>query len=286
MGRVSIWAAVLAVVIVSCTNETSFTTTTTEATTTTTGGASPPPSGTFNINGHDLYLSCLGAGEPTFVLDHGEGQGLGGLGVLADALASRGTVCSYDRANVGQSGPAPTPRTAEDLASDLEALLSAAGVDGPYLLVGHSAGGMFVQMYARTHPEGLIGVVAMNPVPPFGPWSEQGFAVMTPEEQAGERAYYGGQNGESLDYETSSSQIAESPSPPDIPFVILISGLAQCGSPDDICGRTTPVVTTIMQDLAGSWPDGTVIGIDAGHEIFLDDLDGVLEVIDSILASS
>ena len=84
------------------------------------------------------------------------------------------------------------PRAASEIVADLNALLSAASVPGPYVLVGHSAGGMFVQMYARTFPENVAGVIAMNPVPPFAEWREQGFLEMTKQERAGEIAYYEG----------------------------------------------------------------------------------------------
>ena len=153
------------------------------------------------------------------------------MSALKQHLADRGTACSYDRANTGQSGSAPTPRTAAEIVADLNALLSAASIPGPYVLVGHSAGGMFVQMYARTFPQDVAGVLAMNAVPPFAEWEEQGFPEMTKQERAGEIAYYEGQNGESFDYRVSSEQIDEAPAPPDVPFEMLISTIAQCAEP-------------------------------------------------------
>jgi pimeloyl-ACP methyl ester carboxylesterase len=84
------------------------------------------------------------------------------------ALSRDTRVCLYDRAGMGQSDPQATPLTtpptAADAVTDLHALLAAAGVPGPYVLVGHSAGGAFVQLYARTHPEEVAGVVALNAV--------------------------------------------------------------------------------------------------------------------------
>ena len=203
---------------------------------------------------------------------------------LKQALAERGTACSYDRANQGRSGSAPVPRTASEIVADLNTLLSAASVPGPYVLMGHSAGGMFVQMYARTFPENVAGVIAMNPVPPFAEWREQGFPEMTKQEREGEMAYYEGENGESFDYRASSEQIAEAPAPPNVPFEMLLSTIAQCDSPDDICGRTYPAYEAIMETVSQEWPDGGFSQVESGHEIYVGDLEAVLAIVDRVLA--
>jgi pimeloyl-ACP methyl ester carboxylesterase len=240
--------------------------------------------GRFEANRHDLFIDCIGQGSPTFVLEAGEGVPSDAMSGLKQALAERGIVCSYDRANRGRSGVAPTPRTAAEIVADLNALLSAASVPSPYVLVGHSAGGMFVQLYARTFPESVAGVIAMNAVPPFSEWREQGFPAMTEQERALEIAYYEGENGESFDYRGSSEQIADAPAPPGVPFEILISTIAQCESPDDICGRTYRAYESIMDALSQEWPDGGFSQVESGHEIYLDDLEAVLAVVDDLLA--
>jgi pimeloyl-ACP methyl ester carboxylesterase len=240
--------------------------------------------GTFEASGRELFIDCIGQGSPTFVLEAGEGGSSDAMSGLKQALAERGTACSYDRANTGRSGSAPTPRTAAEIAADLNALLSAASVPGPYVLVGHSAGGMFVQMYARTFPENVAGVVAMNPVPPFAEWRAHGFPEMTKQERASEIAYYEGENGESFDYRLSSEQIAQASGPPDVPFEMLISTIAQCGSPDDVCGRTYPAYEAIMEAVSQEWPDGGFSQVESGHEIYLGDLEAVVAVVDDVLA--
>ena len=83
-------------------------------------------------------------------------------------------VCSYDRANQAKSGSATTPRTADHRVQDLHGLLAAAKVPGQYLLVGHSARGLLVQAFAAAYPGEVAGVVALNPVPPWGQWSTRG----------------------------------------------------------------------------------------------------------------
>jgi pimeloyl-ACP methyl ester carboxylesterase len=241
-------------------------------------------SGTFEANGRELFIDCTGQGSPTFVLEAGEGVPSAAMSSLKQALAERGTACSYDRANQGPSESAPTPRTAAEIVADLNELLSAASIPGPYVLVGHSAGGMFVQMYARTFPEDVVGVIAMNPVPPFAEWREQGFSEMSRQERASEIAYYEGENGESIDYRVSSEQVAEAPAPPDVPFEMLLSTIAQCESPDDICGRTYPAYEAIMEVLSQEWSDSRFSQVESGHEIYLGDLEAVLATVDRVLA--
>ena len=202
---------------------------------------------------------------------------------IRSAYSADVRVCSYDRANTGNSGSAPTPRTADDIAADLHGLLEAAEVPGPYVLVGHSAGGMLVQAYARTYSDEVAGVVAMNPVPPWGPWSTKGFRKMTPQERQEETHYYRGANNESFDYLASSEQLANLPLPKKIPFHLLISTVAQCESPDDICARTYPAYESIMRDLSREWPEGRFTQTRAGHEIYLSNLTAVRAALDDVL---
>jgi len=75
---------------------------------------------------------------------------------------------------------------------DLHALLASAQVPGPYLLLGYSAGGMLVQHYARTYPDQLAGVVAINPVPSAHPWLDEVSKIFTAQEMASEESYYKG----------------------------------------------------------------------------------------------
>jgi pimeloyl-ACP methyl ester carboxylesterase len=238
--------------------------------------------GAFNVDGHDLFLSCTGNGEPTMILEAGEASPSDAMDAVRVAYDSDLRVCSYDRANQGNSGSAPTPRTANHLIKDLHGLLAAAKVPGQYLLVGHSAGGILVQAYAAAYPGEVAGVVALNPVPPWGQWSTRGFSKMTSEERRGETDYYAGQNGESLNYRDISEKIEGLGAPSGIPFHVLISTTSQCDTPDDICSRTYPAYETIMKELAGQWTDGRYSQVDAPHEIYTANLATVRDVIDDV----
>jgi pimeloyl-ACP methyl ester carboxylesterase len=240
-------------------------------------------SGSIDVGGRSLQLTCSGEGSPTIVLESGEGQPGDAMDAVRTAYDADHLVCSYDRANVGASDPAPTPRKAKDMADDLHRLLHEAGVPGDYVLVGHSAGGLLVQAYARAYPDEVAGVVALNPVPPWDQWSTLGLREMTPRERTDERAYYAGENGESLDYRDISAAVAGSPAPQGVPFHVLISTIAQCESPHDVCTRTYPAYEKIMRSVSRQWPGGKFDEVKAGHDIQDDNLPAVQAAVDDVL---
>jgi pimeloyl-ACP methyl ester carboxylesterase len=126
-------------------------------------------------DGRRLALVCWGAGSPTVLLETGGNniEQWSGSGVVRQ-LANRARVCTYDRAGTGASDPAPNERRdAEDVVSDLKALLIAADVDGPYVLLGRSFGGMIVTHYAEVLPEGVVGVIVFDTPAPSATFTEQ-----------------------------------------------------------------------------------------------------------------
>ncbi len=240
---------------------------------------SPEPSarggslgGTFTVDGRDVLLDCAGEGDTTMVLEVGEGAPYQALSGIGDAYESHMRVCSYQRVS-----------TDRDIASDLHGLLEVAQVPGPYLLVGHSAGGLLVQAYAAAYPDETAGVVAINPVPPWQAWSTLGFKAMTRHERQGETDYYAGANGESLDYRDVSQFMDESPVPRDVPLGLLISTVAQCDSPQDICGRTYPAYEQITKGIARRWGEGRFSQVEAPHDIPTAD---VRSAIDDVISRS
>jgi alpha/beta hydrolase fold len=122
-----------------------------------------------------LALVCWGEGSPTVLLETGGAniEEWSRSGVVRH-LADRTRVCTYDRAGTGTSDPPPYERRdADDVVSDLKALLVAADVDGPFVLVGRSFGGMIVTHYAETLPEDVVGVVILDTPAPSATFTEQ-----------------------------------------------------------------------------------------------------------------
>jgi pimeloyl-ACP methyl ester carboxylesterase len=124
------------------------------------------PGQLVDVGGHRLYLHCTGSGSPTVVLESGAGESSAYWGWIAPAVARDTRVCVYDRAGRGFSDPARSPQDGVGIATDLHTLLDRAHVAAPYVLVGHSSGGPYVQIFAARYPDEVAGVVLLDGQPP------------------------------------------------------------------------------------------------------------------------
>jgi pimeloyl-ACP methyl ester carboxylesterase len=246
--------------------------------------AGSPIRGRSEVGDQRLAIDCLGSGGPTIVFEAGQGQGGASMVALQQELARDHMACTYDRAR--GPGPAGAVPTAADVVADLHALLAAAAVPGPYVLVGQSVGAVFVQLYARTYPDDVAGVVAINPVPPAEPWLDRALPLMTEPERADEEAYYRGEVDDGFDFYTSFAQLDAAPPPPDVPFELLLSTVAQCERPDDVCSRTYPVYEAVMREVVDEWPQGHLTQVTAGHEPWVDAFDETIAVIRRVLPAT
>jgi pimeloyl-ACP methyl ester carboxylesterase len=125
----------------------------------------PPPGQLIDVGGYRLHLHCKSQGHPTVVMDYG----LGGISPLwyqvQSQVAKFTSVCVYDRAGYGWSEPSPHPRTSLIMVQELHTLLKKGGIAGPYLLVGHSLGGLNMRLFASQYPSEVVGVVLVDAVP-------------------------------------------------------------------------------------------------------------------------
>jgi pimeloyl-ACP methyl ester carboxylesterase len=105
--------------------------------------------------------------RPTIVLEHGAFGCASDWAVVQERLAAKGLASiAYDRAGLGHSEPGPKPRDGKAIVSDLAALLRKLDEPGPFVLAGHSMGGLMVRLYALTHPDQVLGVVLVDAVTP------------------------------------------------------------------------------------------------------------------------
>jgi pimeloyl-ACP methyl ester carboxylesterase len=128
--------------------------------------AYPMPGQLIDVGGHRLHLHCTGSGSPTVVLEPGGGGASSDFGWIAPAVARDTTVCVYDRAGRGWSDPADGPQDGAHIAADLHTLLDRAHIPGPYVLAGHSFGGLYVQSFAAQFPVQVAGMVLLDSTAP------------------------------------------------------------------------------------------------------------------------
>lgn len=122
-----------------------------------------PPGKLVDVGGYRLHLNCTGNGDPAVVLIAGGGDFSFDWGLVQPDISRFARVCSYDRAGLAWSDPGPTPRTMRQEAFELHTLLRTAQVQAPYILVGHSVGGLIARVYAQQYPREVAGMVLIDP---------------------------------------------------------------------------------------------------------------------------
>lgn len=119
-----------------------------------------------DVGPYRLHLACTGSGGPTVILEPGGGASAATLGWIAPTVARDTRVCVYDRAGRGWSDAASSPPDGAQIAIDLHTLLDRARVPGPYVLAGHSFGGLYVMSFAAQYPEQVAGMVLVDSTAP------------------------------------------------------------------------------------------------------------------------
>jgi pimeloyl-ACP methyl ester carboxylesterase len=247
--------------------------------------------GLFDVGGgRQIYLSCIGTGSPTVVLESGSNDSAAPWFGVESAVAPFTRVCSYDRANTvaAASDPAPMPRTGHDVVTDLHELMAAAGVPGPFVLVGHSFGGLFARLYASTYPDEVAGIVLVDAS------HEDQFArfetLVTPEQWAAFEQMLAQQpDFEGIAFDTIFSEVREARADAPLrqmPLFVLTAGQGGDPStfPPDFPLETYDQLWQELQaDLAGLVPNARhVVAEQSGHYIHQSQPELVVEAIQQV----
>jgi pimeloyl-ACP methyl ester carboxylesterase len=265
-------------------------------------------------DGRRLYLACKGSGSPTVLLEAGYRSPATVWSddllfpddprtMVFEGVASVTRVCLYERPGVAavldgdlvpsRSDPVPMPRTVESIVTDLHTLLEVAEVPGPYVLVGHSLGGLMVRLYQATYPDQVAGLVLVDAFP------EQLREHLTPEQWdtfLAVNAILPPEMADYADYETidfaaateSMAQAAAQPLPP-LPLFVLARGLP-LGPTEEQLGFPPADLETAWraaaEDLAALSPRSRFqVAQDSAHYIQLDEPELVIQAIARVVTA-
>lgn len=200
-----------------------------------------------DATGRRLALKRAGSGGPTVIFETGLGAESEEWEPVFQAVSEFTSVCLYDRANRGHSDPAPRPRSALDSAADLHALLAAAGILRPVVLVGHSLGGLIVRLYAYHHPQDVAGLVLVDPMHedqfdrlgPLFPQPALGETITSTQTRDfwTEGWRDPARNAEGVDFPASQAQAQAISSLGDIPMLVLTAGAYSHEAPREPAAR-------------------------------------------------
>ncbi len=271
----------------------------------------PPPGQLTDVGGYDMHIYCTGQGSPTVILEAGLNDFFVSWSKVQPGIAGMTRVCSYDRAGLGWSEASPHPRTTDVMVDELHSLLVKSSIEGPYILVGHSFGGILMRQFAQKYPEEVRGLVLVDSaheqqvmrLPSLAATAEQfayqfrtlstmsslGMMALSPatipnrgfpdeayrQYQAvlATTGYFDGAIAESAAFYAGAPELPESLE--DVPLIVLSHGLS-----DDGQFQFEREWTGMQKELAGlSSNSRQVIAEESGHYIQLDQPDLVIEAI-------
>lgn len=176
----------------------------------------------IDASGHSLNMLVGGEAAPTVVFEAGFGTGLTSWSTVQSNIAKFARTVSYDRAGIGQSEAGPKPRAAKQIALELHTALQNAGIGPPYVLVGHSFGGIYVRVFADMYPKEVAGMVLIDPSQEtFDDWARmhQEAQRTALDEQIAKASQ--GARDESAEVNTSYQQARAAKVPDGVPVILL-----------------------------------------------------------------
>ena len=271
----------------------------------------------YDVGGFKMHMDCTGEGSPTVILESGLGDTYVSWRKVQPQIAKFTRVCSYDRAGLGYSDSSSQPRTSKVMAGELHALLKAAGIAPPYVLVGHSMGGYNVRLYAslyRSEVAGMVLVDASHPdqdnrfpaelknmegswvreaefleyTTPFGVPRLIGLCDQDPVQRAAECNFHSAREGvaELKSFAESAAQTGATGSLADLPLAVLSHDPHKPSAdiPADLAKPTNEAWEKMQEELAHLSTRGThEIAKNSSHYIQIDRPDLVIDAVRSVV---
>jgi pimeloyl-ACP methyl ester carboxylesterase len=229
----------------------------------------------LTVNGQNLHIETFGASGPTVVFETGLGNDSTTWKSVAEPIARFARVVLYDRAGLGQSLPMTKKNsavTADEVATNLHALLAAADIRPPYILVGHSLGGLYVQMFARKYPREVSGVVLLDSSSPDAPSELKTRARLEP----GTAAYL-----EEEGIPESNRQVMNGGPFPDVPLTVIAA--TDHGS---FFKEWEPTLMRLQRQLATLSRHGSfIVAQGSGHDVQIDRPETVIDAVRRMAAA-
>jgi pimeloyl-ACP methyl ester carboxylesterase len=250
-----------------------------------------------DVGGYQLYINCIGDGAQTVVLEAGLGGSSDGWVKVMPEVGKFTRVCSYDRPNEGTSDPAPRSlqhvgirnyielRTGQDIVRDLHTLLTNAGEEPPYVMVGHSIGGLYTILYASKYPKEVVGMVLEDSSHPDQLVRRE--AITGPERAKRDHEALM-QNEEGVYADAILAEVRAKQWHSDIPLYVLASGLERqppAGWSPQQWKADRDAHMEMQEDHARRSPRGKLIVADkSGHFIHRDQPELVIDAIRQVVA--
>jgi pimeloyl-ACP methyl ester carboxylesterase len=261
-------------------------------------GVDPRFDGMVDVGGYRLHARVFGDGSPAIVLVYGIGGSQDYYNAIVTGLAPHTTVITYDRGGYGQSEMATRPRDATVTTDEMRALLQALEIPGPYVMVGHSLGCLFVHLYAARFPDDVAGIVFLDHTHPD--FLRDFEATLSPDEQAmfaeardrmlSAPAPPGG-IGEEMRFSLKNIETLRAAGPiPDVPLVVMASPFEGRITPlhrrlsEESLSRFVPMARDYAQRLARLSSRGKLVVIPGvTHHFPLEQPDQVVDAVLEVL---
>ena len=238
----------------------------------------------IDVGGYRLRIERAGHGTPTVVMDAGLCQIMRSWDRVAPEVAKFTGVVTYNRASLGGSDAGPVPRTSQQNVDELQKLLKNARVPGPYVLVGHSFGGLNIRLYASQHPDQVVGMVLID-----ASYEEEYLrfaALKSPEEREGYLRHESGDNCERANLLDSGRLVHKASLIPAVPVVVLTADPYHRRD-STVDAKWAEVQTEMQSRLARLLRNSKhVVVEESGHFIQLDQPEVVIDTIRTVVESA
>jgi pimeloyl-ACP methyl ester carboxylesterase len=236
----------------------------------------------IDAGGHMLNMLIGGEAAPAVIFEAGFGAGLESWATVQSSAAKFARTLSYDRAGIGQSEAGPKPRAAKQIAQELHTALQKAAVAPPYVLVGHSFGGIYVRVFADMYPQEVAGMVLIDPSQEsFDDWTKSHAEAQRADRDQELAKAPAGVRDESAEVSASYARARSAKLPAGIPVILLTAT-----KDDTMPAAVRKVWSQMHEDWVAKAPGAKHVTVESGHFIQAEQpqvvIDAIKQVVDQV----